>query len=197
VVRILVARRARRGAGQPAVDERAPHRLPRHRTALDRAPPTIAKNPAVQRRAMPVGRDPRPALPGSTRTACGTRSARVEARRCGHRRPAAAAGLDLAADAAPPQGRRDETNAYVRLSDTFPIDPAELRRTSRWHTHRRRSRRHGGRVTGQGACGPARRNRIRADGTRIETVSARDAFTRAVDGRKIFAISDLVNPPAQ
>jgi hypothetical protein len=81
----------------------------------------------------------------------------------------------------------------ARLCDTFPIDPAELRRTSGWHTT----------VNARYdvvAVSPEkahvilhRADRVRADGSLIETVAAFYAFTRTDQGWKIFAISDLVD----
>jgi organic hydroperoxide reductase OsmC/OhrA len=81
----------------------------------------------------------------------------------------------------------------VRLCGTFPIDPAELRRTSGWHTT----------VNARYdvvAVSPEkahlilhRGDRVRADGSLIETVAAFYAFTRTDQGWKIFAISDLVD----
>ena len=83
----------------------------------------------------------------------------------------------------------------VRLYDTFPIDPGELRRAKAWHTT----------VNSEYevvAVSPTkahvvlrRAERVRADGSLIETVSAFYAFTRTDAGWKLYAISDVLNPP--
>jgi len=83
----------------------------------------------------------------------------------------------------------------VRMYDAFPIDPAELRRSKGWHTT----------VNARFevvAVSPVkahvvlyRADRVRADGSTIETVSAFYAFKRTDDGWKLYAISDLLNPP--
>jgi organic hydroperoxide reductase OsmC/OhrA len=84
-------------------------------------------------------------------------------------------------------------HADVRTYDTFPIDPAELRRTSGWHTTVNAS-------YDVVAVSPDKAHvilrhadRVREDGSLIETVAAFYAFTRTDDGWKIFAISDLVD----
>jgi organic hydroperoxide reductase OsmC/OhrA len=81
----------------------------------------------------------------------------------------------------------------VRLCDTFPIDPGELRRTSGWHTTVN-ARYDVVAVSPEKAHVLLHRgDRVRADGSLIETVAAFYAFTRTDDGWKIFAISDLVD----
>jgi enamine deaminase RidA (YjgF/YER057c/UK114 family) len=84
--------------------------------------------------------------------------------------------------------------AEVRMYDTFPIDPAALRRAKAWHTTVNAS-------FEVVAVSPVkahvvlhRSDRVRADGSLIETVSAFYAFKRTADGWKMYAISDVLNP---
>ncbi|WP_246148119.1 RidA family protein [Nonomuraea turkmeniaca] len=84
--------------------------------------------------------------------------------------------------------------AEVRMYDAFPIDPADLKRTKAWHTT----------VNSRFevvALSPVkahvvlyRGDRIRKDGSLIETVSGFYAFKRTADGWKLYAISDVLNP---
>jgi hypothetical protein len=81
----------------------------------------------------------------------------------------------------------------VRLYDEFPLNPAELRRAKQWHTT----------VNSEVevvAVSPTKAHvilrtadRLRQDGSLIETVSAFYAFKNTGDGWKLFAISDVVN----
>lgn len=85
----------------------------------------------------------------------------------------------------------------VHLCDTFPIDPAELRRATGWHTTV--NARYDVVAVSPEKAHVILRNadRVRADGSLIETVAAFYAFTRTDDGWKIFAISDLINATAE
>lgn len=84
--------------------------------------------------------------------------------------------------------------AEVRMYDAFPINPAELKGTKAWHTT----------VNSRFevvAVSPVkahvvlyRADRVREDGSLIETVSAFYAFKRTADGWKMYAISDVLNP---
>ena len=85
-------------------------------------------------------------------------------------------------------------DGVVRLFDTFPLNPAELRRAKQWHTT----------INSQievVAVSPTKAHvmlrtadRVREDGSLIETISAFYAFKRTDGGWKLFAISDVVNP---
>lgn len=84
----------------------------------------------------------------------------------------------------------------VRMHETFPINPTELRRAKAWHTT----------VNSRFevvASSPAKAHvvlyhgeRVREDGSLIETVSAFYAFKLTDDGWKLYAISDVLNPAA-
>jgi len=84
--------------------------------------------------------------------------------------------------------------AGVRLCDAFPFDPAELKRTKQCHTtinveHEVVA------VSERNAHVILRRaDRIRRDGSLIETVSGFYAFTRTSAGWKMFAMSAVANP---
>jgi hypothetical protein len=82
----------------------------------------------------------------------------------------------------------------VRLFDTFPIDPAELRERKQWHTTIHS-------VREVVVASPTKAHvvlrsaeRVREEGSLIETVSAFYAFTRTAEGWKMFALSDVVIP---
>ena len=84
----------------------------------------------------------------------------------------------------------------VRLHDRFPIDPGKLIAAKQWHTTVNSrfdvvavsaTKAHVVLFSG---------DRVRADGSLIETVSGFYAFTRTDDGWKMYAISDVVNPAA-
>jgi enamine deaminase RidA (YjgF/YER057c/UK114 family) len=82
----------------------------------------------------------------------------------------------------------------VRLFDTFPINPADLKRVKGWHTT----------VNSRYevvAASPAKAHvvlyhadRVREDGSLIETVSAFYAFKHTDAGWKLYAISDVLDP---
>jgi enamine deaminase RidA (YjgF/YER057c/UK114 family) len=82
----------------------------------------------------------------------------------------------------------------VRLLDTFPINPADLKQAKGWHTT----------VNSRYeivATSPTkahvilyRGDRVRKDGSLIETISAFYAFKHTDAGWKLYAISDVVNP---
>jgi hypothetical protein len=82
----------------------------------------------------------------------------------------------------------------VRLFDSFPISPADLKQAKGWHTT----------VNSRYevvATSPTKAHvilhsadRLREDGSLIETVSAFYAFKRTDAGWKLYAISDVVNP---
>jgi hypothetical protein len=85
-------------------------------------------------------------------------------------------------------------DGQVRTYDTFPIDPAGLKAAKGWHTTVNSryevvavSRTKAHVVLYHG-------DRVRADGSLIETVAGFYAFTRTDDGWKMYAISDVVNP---
>jgi hypothetical protein len=82
----------------------------------------------------------------------------------------------------------------VRFHDTFPINPAELRKAKQWHTTLDMKRE----VV---VASPTKAHvvlksgrRVRQDHSLIETVSGFYAFTKTIDGWKIFAMSDVVIP---
>lgn len=82
----------------------------------------------------------------------------------------------------------------VRIFDTFPIDPADLMRAKGWHgTLNTRYE-----VV---AVSPTKAHviletadRVREDGTLIETASGFYAFKLTAQGWQMFALSDVVNP---
>ena len=82
----------------------------------------------------------------------------------------------------------------TRLFDRFPLSPQALRERKQWHTTVNADyevslvsadKAH---VILRGA------ERVRADGSLIETVAAFYAFTRNAAGWKLFALSDIVIP---
>jgi hypothetical protein len=82
----------------------------------------------------------------------------------------------------------------VRLFDTFPINPAELRKAKQWHTTTDS-------VREVVVVSPTKAhvvlrtaNRVREDGSLIETISAFYAITHTAEGWKMFALSDVVIP---
>ncbi|MEV0718957.1 hypothetical protein [Asanoa sp. NPDC050611] len=85
----------------------------------------------------------------------------------------------------------------VRMCDSFPIDPVDLRRRKGWHTT----------VNSRFevvVVSPTKAHlvlhsgeRVRADGSLIETVSAFYAFRLTADGWKLYAISDVVTPASE
>ena len=82
----------------------------------------------------------------------------------------------------------------ARLCDTFPIHPAELKRTKQWHATV-------GAVHEVVTASPTKAHlvlrtatRVREDGSPIETVSAFHAFTRTDQGWKIHPLSAVVIP---
>jgi ketosteroid isomerase-like protein len=85
----------------------------------------------------------------------------------------------------------------VRLFDTFPINPADLKAAKGWHATVN--------ARYEVVAVSARKahvllysaDRIRKDGSLIETVSAFYAFTRTDTGWKLYALSDVVNPAPQ
>lgn len=84
----------------------------------------------------------------------------------------------------------------IRLFDTFPINPADLKAAKGWHTTVN-SRYEVVAVSARKAHVVLySADRIRKDGSLIETVSAFYAFTRTDVGWKLYAFSDLVNPAA-
>ncbi|MER7894535.1 hypothetical protein ABTX15_32625 [Micromonospora sp. NPDC094482] len=81
----------------------------------------------------------------------------------------------------------------VQMHDVFPINPAELKRSKDWYTTRNSRFQ----VL---AVSPSKAHvvlysadRVREDGSLIETVSAFYAFKLTDDGWKIYAFSDVVN----
>jgi hypothetical protein len=87
-------------------------------------------------------------------------------------------------------------DGVVRMFDTFPINPAKLMADKGWHTTL--NSRYEVVATSPTKAHVVLFNgdRVRADGSLIETVSAFYAFTRTADGWKLYALSDLVNPAA-
>jgi hypothetical protein len=85
-------------------------------------------------------------------------------------------------------------DGVVRMFDTFPINPARLMTDKGWHTTL--NSRYAVVATSPTKAHVVLFNgdRVRADGSLIETVSAFYAFTRTADGWKLYALSDLVNP---
>ena len=82
----------------------------------------------------------------------------------------------------------------VRLFDQFPLNPAGLRRAKQWHTTLNSE-------VEVVAVSPTKAHvilrtadRVREDGSLIETVSAFYAFKKTEEGWKLFAVSDVVNP---
>lgn len=82
----------------------------------------------------------------------------------------------------------------VELHDNFPVPPAELMRRKDWVSTT------GSEVdiiaVSDGKAHVALRNaqRLRADGSVVERISALYAFTHSADGWKIFAISGIELP---
>ncbi len=81
----------------------------------------------------------------------------------------------------------------VGLSATFPFDPGALKRAKQWHSTRNSSYEvvalspRNAHVTLRCA------DRLREDGSLIETVSGFYAFTCTPEGWKLFAMSAVVN----
>jgi hypothetical protein len=84
--------------------------------------------------------------------------------------------------------------ADVQMHDTFPINPAELRRAKAWHTTLDSRFEVVAATADKAHVVLFHADRVRADGSLIETISAFYAFRRTADGWKLYAISDVVNP---
>ena len=82
----------------------------------------------------------------------------------------------------------------TRLLDRFPVSPQQLRETKQWHDTVNADYEVSLISATKAHVILRRADRIRADGSLIETVAAFYAFTRTVDGWKLFALSDIVIP---
>jgi hypothetical protein len=82
----------------------------------------------------------------------------------------------------------------THLLDRFPVSPQALRERKQWHTTVNADY-EVSLVTPDKAHVILRHaERVRADGSLIETVAAFYAFTRTAEGWKLFALSDIVIP---
>ena len=82
----------------------------------------------------------------------------------------------------------------TRLLDRFPLSPQRLRETKQWHDTINADYEVSLTSATKAHVVLRRADRIRADGSLIETVSAVYAFTKTADGWKLFALSDIVIP---
>jgi len=78
--------------------------------------------------------------------------------------------------------------------DTFPIDPGELIRVTGWHTTVNMRYEVVAASADKAHVVLHHGERVREDGSLIETVSGFYAFKRAGEGWKMFALSDVVVP---
>lgn len=82
----------------------------------------------------------------------------------------------------------------TRLFDRFPLSPQALRERKQWHTTVNADYEVSLVSADKAHVILRRAERVRADGSLIETVSAFYAFTRTAAGWKLFALSDIVIP---
>jgi hypothetical protein len=82
----------------------------------------------------------------------------------------------------------------TRLLDRFPVSPQALRERKQWHTTVNADYEVSLVAPDKAHVILRRAERVRADGSLIETVAAFYAFTRTAGGWKLFALSDIVIP---
>lgn len=82
----------------------------------------------------------------------------------------------------------------VRMCDTFPIDPGELIRMTGWHTTLNMRYEVVAVSADKAHVVLHRGDRVRKDGSLIETVSGFYAFKRVGEGWRLYALSDVVVP---
>jgi ketosteroid isomerase-like protein len=82
----------------------------------------------------------------------------------------------------------------VQMTERFPYNPAELKRTKQWHTTIDADTEVVAVSATKAHVVLRTAKRIRRDGSLIETVSAFYAFAKTDQGWKIFAISALTVP---
>ena len=82
----------------------------------------------------------------------------------------------------------------TRLLDRFPVSPQALRERKQWHTTVNADYEVSLAAPDKAHVILHRAERVRADGSLIETVAAFYAFTRTAEGWKLFALSDIVIP---
>ena len=87
-------------------------------------------------------------------------------------------------------------DGMVRLLDKFPIDPADLMAKKGWHSTIDADYEVVGLSPTKAHVILRNAQRLRRDGSLIETVSAFYAFTRTEAGWRLFAISGIVVPSA-
>lgn len=82
----------------------------------------------------------------------------------------------------------------VLLLDTFPVNPADLMAAKQWHSSTNTEFEVVGVSPTKAHVLLPRAQRLRRDGSLIETVSAFYAFTKTPEGWKMFAFSDVTVP---
>jgi hypothetical protein len=82
----------------------------------------------------------------------------------------------------------------TRLLDRFPVSPQALRERKQWHTTVNADYEVSLVAPDKAHVILRSAERVRADGSLIETVAAFYAFTRTAEGWKLFALSDIVIP---
>lgn len=82
----------------------------------------------------------------------------------------------------------------TRFFDRFPLSPQALRERKQWHTTVNADYEVSLVSADKAHVILRRAERVRADGSLIETVAAFYAFTRTAAGWKLFALSDIVIP---
>ncbi|MGE3296659.1 MAG: hypothetical protein AB7I68_04835 [Porticoccaceae bacterium] len=82
----------------------------------------------------------------------------------------------------------------TRLLDRFPVSPQALRERKQWHTTINADYEVSLVAPDKAHVILHHAERVRADGSLIETVAAFYAFTRTANGWKLFALSDVVIP---
>lgn len=82
----------------------------------------------------------------------------------------------------------------TRLLDRFPVSPQALRERKQWHTTVNADYEVSLVAPDKAHVILRHAERVRADGSLIETVAAFYAFTRTAGGWKLFALSDIVIP---
>lgn len=82
----------------------------------------------------------------------------------------------------------------THLLDRFPVSPQALRERKQWHTTVNADYEVSLVAPDKAHVILRHAERVRADGSLIETVAAFYAFTRTAEGWKLFALSDIVIP---
>jgi len=85
-------------------------------------------------------------------------------------------------------------NGKTTLLDTYPVKPAELMAAKQWHDSKDIAYEVVFASADKAHLILRQANRVRMDGSPIETVSVFYALTRTASGWKLFAVSDIIIP---